>query len=425
MSAGSITISLLMATGSFETDTARAEKRLKQFKKEAVDAGKAIGAAFLGFAAASAALVKGAIDSFDATSKLAAAVGTTTESISALSFAAELSGVSQAELGSSLTKLAKSAADAAAGAQTQAAAFDALGIAVKGVDGQLKNTDVLLAEIADKFARYEDGAAKTALAQQVFGESGARLIPLLNAGAAGIEALKDEAESLGLVFGGDTGPQAELFNDNITRLNAGVKGLFNRVAIELLPTLSNLSTNLLQSAKSSGLLDQAARVAATGIKILLSGVIFIGGALKTLGEAIGGVGAALVALFSGRFAEAFEIGKNVTADFVGNITGTFSAIGSLWDESATTVQAKAGSNSEKLAAPIIQAAGKVQKAGRAIKDETQKLFEDIERQIAGINRELQTFGQSDTQIKLFDLAAGGATPEQLDRAAGLLREIEG
>jgi len=424
MAAGSIIIDLLMRTGSFETDTGRAEKRLKQFKKEAQDAGKAIGAAFLGFASAASLLVKASIDSFDATSKLAASVGTTTEALSALTYAADLSGISQEELGSSLSKLAKNSAEAAAGTKAQAAAFDALGVSATNADGSLKNTDVLLGEIADEFAGYADGAAKTALAQEFFGKSGAKLIPLLNAGAAGIEELKKEAEALGLVIGGDAASAAEVFNDNLSRVQGVVTGLFNRVAQQLLPTLSALSTQLLDSAKNSGALDQAARAAATGVKFLLSAGVVVGAAFKTLGEALGGVAGALVALFSGRFADAFNIAKAVTTDFVGNIRGAANTVSTIWDESSDRIASSAGTKSTKIAAPIVLAAEKIKGAGKKIKDEAKKIFEDIERQIAAINREVATFGQTETQVKLFDLQAGGATSGQIDRATDALKQLD-
>ena len=424
MAAGSIVIDLLMKTGSFETDTKRAEKRLQAMRKEAVVAGKAIGAAFLGFATASVALVKSSINAFDATAKLAQGIGTTTESLSALSYAAELSGISQEELGSSLAKLAKNTSEAASGTAQQADAFAAIGLAAKNADGSLKNTDVLLGEIADKFAGYADGAAKTALAQEFFGKSGAKLIPLLNAGSAGISELTAEAESLGLVIGGDAAKAAEQFNDNLTRVSQVVTGLGNRVAQQLLPTLSKLSGELFASAKNSGLLDQAARAAATGVRFLLSAGVVVGAAFKTLGEALGGVAGALVALFSGRFADAFNIAKNVTTDFVGNIRGAAGTVASIWDETASSIESTAGSTSGKIAAPIVQAVGKVKGAGKAIKDEALKLFEDIEKQLTSLSRTIQTFGQSDTQVALFDLKNAGANADQLERAAAALQTIE-
>ncbi|MCC2632186.1 MAG: hypothetical protein K0S48_72, partial [Ramlibacter sp.] len=60
MAAGSILIDLLLKTGSFESDTKRAEKRLAELKKEAEAMGVAVGAAFAAVGAASVAMVKSA-----------------------------------------------------------------------------------------------------------------------------------------------------------------------------------------------------------------------------------------------------------------------------------------------------------------------------------------------------------------------------
>ena len=413
-----------MRTGAFQNDAQRAERTLNSMKDEAVKAGKAVGAAFLGFAAAGALLVKESIDAFDATFKLSQSLGLTVESLSALGYAAEASGLSQDELGASLNKLSKTAADAALGGNAQAAAFAAIGVAAKGADGVLKNTDVLLSEIADKFSTYADGAAKTALAQNIFGESGAKLLPLLNAGAEGIKELADEAEMLGLVMGTDAVQAAETFNDNLALVQNVVKGLTNRIAQQLLPTLESLSTKLLDSAKNSGVLDEAARAASTGIKILLSAGVIVGAAFKTIGEGLGGLAAQLVALFSGRFQDAMNIGLNTTMDFVGNILGAANTVGNIWDEATSKIAGAAGEKSTKIAAPIIQAGSKIKTAGKEIKDETKKIFDDIEKQIANINRTIQTFGQSETQIALFDLKNAGANADQLERAAAALQTIE-
>ncbi|MDV7396821.1 hypothetical protein RZS08_35815, partial [Arthrospira platensis SPKY1] len=121
-----------------------------------------------------------------------------------------------------------------------------------------------------------------AIAQELFGRSGAKLIPLLNSGADGLEALRQEAEELGLVIGGDAARAAEQFNDSLTRIDAVRRGLFNGIAQQLLPTLNALTDTLLESARSSGALDQAARAAATGIRLLLSGGALLVGVFTTV-----------------------------------------------------------------------------------------------------------------------------------------------
>jgi hypothetical protein len=82
---------------------------------------------------------------------------------------------------------------------------------------------------------------------------------------------------------------------------------------------------------------------------------------KTLGESLGGIAATLVALFSGRFKEAFNIYMDSTADFATNIRGTVGAVTAIWDEAATQTAANAPANGDKLAAPVMHATKKVKK----------------------------------------------------------------
>jgi hypothetical protein len=424
MSAGSIVIDLLMKTGSFETDTKRAEKALNDFQKSAVKAGKAIGMALAGATTAIAAMVKSQINLADANIKLAQGAGTTVETLTSLGYAAQLSGSSTEELGRALGRLGKGVADAARGTGEASKAFDAMGISVKDANGQLKSSDQIFKEVAGKFSQYEDGAAKSALAMQIFGKEGAKLIPMLNAGADGLAAMEEEARALGVVMDSETAKAAEVFNDNLTRLNKVKEGLVNRIARELLPTLQNLTTRLFESAKSSGALDQAARAAAAGVRILLSVGAIVAGAMQTLGQSLGGVAAALVALFSGRFKDAFEIGRNVAVDFAGNIRGTMRTVESIWDTSGATIAASAQTTGGKIAAPLIAAAEETARAGRAVKQEIDRVQEAIQRTMAALSREVAILGMSGTEVRLFDFAAMGANPEQIAQARAMLDTID-
>jgi hypothetical protein len=251
MAAGSIVIDLLLKTGSFETDTKRAEKRLKELETSAKKVGAAIGAAFGAAAVATAYFVKSSIDAADAAIKTAQSAGLTVEAFTALAFAADLSGVSQEELSTALVKLSRNAVDAAEGSKTAGAAFNALGINVKNTAGAVKGTDQLLGEIAEKFAGYADGAEKTALAVELFGRAGAKLIPLLNAGAEGIDELKREAEALGIVMDTKTAKAAEQLNDDMRRLQLTVSGFSNDLARAALPVLNDVVSTLVRLAKES------------------------------------------------------------------------------------------------------------------------------------------------------------------------------
>lgn len=252
MAAGSIVIDLLMKTGSFETDTKRAERALKNLEKEALNAGKVIGAAFAATTAAVAYFVKGQVDAADEVGKMAQKAGVTTEAFSALAYGADLSGVSNESLTSSLVRLSKTMADAAGGGKEAQAALAALGISATDASGKLKSSDEVFKEVARRFAAMPDGVEKTAAAVAIFGRSGADLIPLLNAGASGLRGFADEAQRLGRIIDGDTAKASENFNDNITRLKAGASGLALAIGKEVLPELNRLIEQFLTGTRVAG-----------------------------------------------------------------------------------------------------------------------------------------------------------------------------
>jgi len=413
MAAGSIIVDLLMRTGSFITDTDRAKKKMQQFGRDLKEVGKAAGAAFAGVGVAAAAMVRQSIDAADAFAKLAQQAGVSVESISSLAYAADLSGVSQEELGASLVRISRGASEAARGTGEARKGFDALGISVKKADGTLKGSDQLLLEVAEKFERFEDGAEKSALAVNLFGKSGAQLIPLLNSGAEGIQELQAEAQKLGLTLDTSTAKAAEQFNDNLTRLDGVRKGLSNGIMRELLPTLNSLTNELVESSGGAQFLEQASRAASTGIKLLISTGILLGGTFKAAGEVLGGVGAAAMMLARGEFRGAFDTAKAVATDFVDNIEGTFSTIDRVWNAEAKAIEVNAPELGKKLAAPAIEADKQARKA-----------IDEVTRMLRSLEREVATFGKSETQIKLFDLQVAGATPEQLAGARQLLEVLE-
>jgi hypothetical protein len=321
MAAGSIIVDLLMRTGSFESDTKRAEKRLQELKKEAEALGVKIGLAFVAVGAAAVALVKNAIDGADAMSKLAQQTGTTVESLSALSYAAKLADVSNEELGAALVKLTKNMSDAANGTGEAVKGFDALGISVKNADGTLKSSDQVLTEIAEKFAGFKDGAEKTALAVNLFGKSGAQLIPLLNSGAAGLEEMKKEAEALGLVLSTDMARSAEAFNDNLTRMGQAIAGVGNRAATELLPALNSISEAMVDLAKNEAFVSvttDVLKAAVGGLVTIFQTIAVVGSdvgfVFLSVGREIGAWAAQLHALATGNLQGFRAISDAVKAD---------------------------------------------------------------------------------------------------------------
>lgn len=254
MAAGSIIIDLLMKTGSFETDTKRAEKRLKEFEKSAAKMGKIVAAAGVAVGASMIYIAKRTIDSMDAMAKLAQSAGVSVEALSSLGYAADLSGLSTEQLGSNIGRLTKGMADASQGIGEAKKAFDTLGMN----GGSIASADEALLQIADKFAAMPDGALKTALAMQLFGRAGMQMIPFLNQGAAGIEKMQRESDLLGKTLTTAGAQSAERFKDNLTRLAAVGQGLANQLVTGLLPALEDITGQMFNAYVEVDQTDQAA-----------------------------------------------------------------------------------------------------------------------------------------------------------------------
>jgi minor tail protein len=261
-----------------------------------------------------AGMVKEVADVADDLVKLSQKTGISTEELSKLRYAATLSDVSNEQLSTGLAKLARSMESAAGGSGESAAAFRALGVSVVDAQGNLRGTDEVLMDIATAFAQSEDGAAKAAVAQQIFGRSGAELIPLLNSGAAGLKAMGDEAERFGVVISGETAKAAETFNDNLTRIAAQFDGVKVAAGNELIPVLAAISEAFVQN----GTATDSFTAALGAVKVLLQTVVILGAnvayVFRQTGIEIGGILAQLNALAHGDFKGFQEIGRMMRED---------------------------------------------------------------------------------------------------------------
>ncbi len=325
------------------------DDQAKKTSKGADMLGKAIG----GLAAALtvgafASWIKGSIDAADAASKAAASAGVTIEALTGLQFAADLSGVSSTDLATSLRVLNVNLSNAAAGSAKSSEAFARLGIQVKDSSGNLRAADKVLLDVADKFAQYENGAAKAALAQELFGRSGVQMIPLLNSGREGIEALTAQAERLGLVLDQETATAAEQFNDSLTIMQGAGRGVANQVMAEMLPSLNDLTGTMLELSTETGAMDVVADVLGGTLKSLATVAIAIGAAFKIAGQSIGAVAAAMVMAATGDFKGAWETIKAGATDYADTTGAALTRIQRLWDGSAAETAKSAAEVNKKL-----------------------------------------------------------------------------
>jgi hypothetical protein len=283
---GALRIDLGLNSAQFSKGLKDAQAGLGKFGKAATIGFAAVVAGAAAATAALAPMIKASIDHADALAKAAQKAGTTVEALSRLEYAAKLSDVSLEGLTGGLQKLAKTMADALVTPTSSAAtAFKALGIELKNTDGTLRNSDAVFADIADRFSRLEDGSTKTALAMQMFGKSGAEMIPLLNSGRQGLKDMADEADRLGATISTKTAKAAERFNDTWTTINVTMQGVVNKIMEAVLPSLQDFA-DVLASPKFAEAATQMANGVVTALTVIAD---FISGLMKMLDDLLGKV----------------------------------------------------------------------------------------------------------------------------------------
>lgn len=174
MPAGSIVIDLLMRTGQFETDTARAEKTLKKFQKQAEDVGKAIGLTLVGGVTLAAAAFESLVTGAAGFKDLEEQTGATAQDLASLAIAASVAGTSVADIAGQANKLTKNLSGVDDESKAAGAALAALGIPIE----DFKKLDPVgqIDALTKAFGGFADGSQKTAVAMALFGKSGAVML---------------------------------------------------------------------------------------------------------------------------------------------------------------------------------------------------------------------------------------------------------
>ncbi|WP_217577318.1 hypothetical protein [Mesorhizobium sp. GbtcB19] len=142
------------------------------------------------------------------------------------------------DIGVEVTRFGAAASKVKAGTTQAKTGFDELGIKVKNSNGTLKTNEQLLIEVANAFQKMPDGARKSQIALKLFGEAGAKLIPLLDQGAAGIEEFKKKAAELGIVFTDEQIKQAAKFNDALNELKQAAGGVLRQLGLIFVPSFT-------------------------------------------------------------------------------------------------------------------------------------------------------------------------------------------
>ena len=196
----------------------------------------AVGTAGLGL------LINNSLKATDALAKTAGRIGTTTEALSALQYAGQLTGVEVNTMNMALQRFTRRTAEAAVGTGEAKGALRELGVDARELV-QLP-LDQRMLVLADAFSGVQNESDRLRLAFKLFDSEGAALVNTLGQGRDGLAGMLGEAQALGLVMSSDAAAGVESANDSITRLFSVSKGLIDQFTAALAPAIEFVANSL-------------------------------------------------------------------------------------------------------------------------------------------------------------------------------------
>lgn len=226
-------------TKDMERGLKSARAKMKAFGNQIKKIGKVTAVAGAAVAGAVGLMVKNYIKAGDEVHKMALRTGFSTESLSELKYASDISGASLESLEKGVKKMSKTILDASDGLMTYVRAFDRIGL--KAEELMELSPEDQFDRIARAIARVESPTIRAATAQEIFGRAGTQLLPLFAEGEAGLEKLRKKAHELGLVFDQEAANKAAALTDSLTTLKGAIKGVSMSIVSETIPILTVLA----------------------------------------------------------------------------------------------------------------------------------------------------------------------------------------
>lgn len=169
----------------------------------------------------------------DDVAKTSRSLGLSTDALQEFRYIGERSGVSVDEMDVALKKLIVNVGDATSEVSES---LSMLGISADAI--QKAGPDQALNLVADGMARIKDPAKRAAIAVDLFGKNGVKMVNVLSEGRTGMAALAKEAHRVGYVLEGPTLDASEKLNDMILNMRTSFKALGNQMASKFMPLVT-------------------------------------------------------------------------------------------------------------------------------------------------------------------------------------------
>jgi hypothetical protein len=220
---GSIIVRIGANTDDLVKGVGRAQSSLAKIGSAAVSIGKIIASALLAAGAAIGAMALKGVQLGNELARAARIVGITTAELGGLHHAAALSEVSTEQLDKGLQRLGRTVSDADSGLKSAVNTLQELGLDANEIE-KLPLSEQFL-RVTDAMKGMTSQGDKLRIATQLFGKSGAELIPLLDESSASIRAMMNESKQLGLQLDQTQSRVVQEASDGLDTMKGAVTGL--------------------------------------------------------------------------------------------------------------------------------------------------------------------------------------------------------
>ena len=211
-------------------------------------------------------LVKRSLNATDSLAKTASKIGTTTEALGGLRYAAELTGVATNTMDMALQRFTRRTAEAAMGTGEAKGAIKELGINAQELNKM--PLDKRMVVLADAFSEVKNESDRLRLAFKLFDSEGAALVNTLSGGSEALKEMLGEAKMLGLTMSSSAAKGVEDTVDAMTKLKSMAKGLTDQFVAALAPAIQSLTKSITaffaEIAKDEGGVEKWAQGLAKG-----------------------------------------------------------------------------------------------------------------------------------------------------------------
>lgn len=436
---GDLVVRLGLDAADFVDGLSKAELTAKQFQVRAVALGNVLGETMVEAAKAAArvfdTLTTGAAEFKD----LEETVGASAESIASLAVSAATAGVSMEAIGGSVNKLTKSLVGVDDESKAAGAALTALNLNIE----EFKRLDPVqqYEAVGQALSKFADGAQKTAVAQALFGKSGAEQLKVFKA--------LEEAGGAQIILTQRQIEMADQYADAQATAGATLRLYAQAAVTEALPALTDLVKVTAELVKGFLGVDEAgkqlngqssvrafAEGAADALAFVVDTADLVARIFQIVGTTIAATAAQVVSIAKGSIQQAKEIDKEYEASLRAIIDApTFGArlesMRAMRGEAERLSQLAASDpETQRLLArsratsakPEIDYSGaeKKAKAEKKVTDEAKSYLEALQRQVN------KTAELTQAEIVYQDILSGRfkGTAQQAGQAIDLAEQID-